>query len=83
MTAVSTVVTPGGVSVELAMKVAVAAGEARRFVVGDPDVQLIDVLAGRLVDRVAEVEHHAQPNEVVVDAPETELPTWRECSASR
>ena len=30
------------------MKVAIAVGDARRFVVGDPDIQLIDVLAGRL-----------------------------------
>ena len=39
--------------VRLAMKVAVAVGTARRFVVGDPELQLIDVLAGRLVDQLA------------------------------
>ena len=41
------------------MKVAVAVGPARRFVVGDHLVQLIDVLAGALMDRLAEAEHHA------------------------
>ena len=42
------------------MKVAVAVGPARRFVVGDPEIQLIDVLAGRLIDQLAEAEHHAE-----------------------
>ena len=41
------VVTPGGAEVRLAMKVAIAVGDARRFIVGDPESQLIDVLAGR------------------------------------
>ena len=49
------------------MKVAVAVGAARRFVVGDPDIQLIDVLAGRLIDDLAEAEHHAEKGEIVLD----------------
>ncbi|HEY6571494.1 MAG TPA: AAA family ATPase, partial [Candidatus Limnocylindrales bacterium] len=63
-----TIVTPGGSTVELGMKVAIAVGDARRFVVGDPDIQLIDVLAGRLMDDLAEAEHHAQRGEIVLDA---------------
>ena len=59
---------PSGRTVRLAMKVAVAVGDARRFVVGDHLVQLIDVLAGALMDRVAETEHHAGAGEVVLDA---------------
>ena len=39
-------------SFQLALKVAIAVGAARRFVVGDPEIQLIDVLAGGL-DRPA------------------------------
>jgi len=35
------------------LKVAVAAGHARRFLVGDPDIQSIEALAGSLLDRVA------------------------------
>ena len=56
------------------MKVAVAAGHARRFVVGDPDIQLIDVLAGALMDRLAAAEHHAERGEVVLDAATLESP---------
>ncbi len=58
---------PSGTHVQLAMKVAVAAGAARRFVVGDHLVQLIDVLAGALMDRLAEAERRAGPGEVVLD----------------
>ena len=43
-----------GTRVRLAMKAAVAVGAARRFLVGDPDVQRIDVLAGRLIDELAD-----------------------------
>ena len=61
------IVTPGGAEVRLAMKVAVAVGAARQFLVGDPDIQLIDVLAGRLMDDLAEAEHHAEKGEIVLD----------------
>lgn len=67
MARVGEVRTPGGSVVRLALKVAVAAGPARRFVVGDPELQLIDVLAGRLIDELAEAEHHADKGEVVLD----------------
>jgi class 3 adenylate cyclase len=61
------ITTPTGVSLELALKVAVAVGAARRFVVGDPEIQLMDVLAGGLIDRLADAEHLAEKGEVVVD----------------
>ena len=57
----------GSAGVRLAMKVAVAVGDARRFVVGDPEIQLIDVLAGRLIDDLAAAERQAQQGEVVLD----------------
>ncbi len=66
---VGTIITPAGSVVHLGMKVAAAAGPARRFVVGDPDIQLIDVLAGSLLDRLADVEHQAERGEVLVDGP--------------
>ena len=61
------VATPGGTRVRLAMKIAVAVGTARRFLVGDPDVQRMDVLAGRLIDELAGAERQAQKGEVVLD----------------
>ncbi|MDH4141690.1 MAG: hypothetical protein OEV61_03675, partial [Chloroflexota bacterium] len=57
MARVGTITTPAGETVQLAVKVAVAVGDARRFLVGDPDIQLIDVLAGRLIDDLADAEH--------------------------
>ena len=64
---VGRVATPSGETVRLALKVAVAVGAARRFVVGDPKIQLIEVLAGRLVDDLAEAERYAEKQEVVLD----------------
>jgi len=64
---VGEVVTPAGSTVRLAMKVAIAVGPARRFLVGDPEIQLIDVLAGRLVDQLAAAEHQAARGEVVLE----------------
>ncbi|MEO8303520.1 MAG: tetratricopeptide repeat protein [Betaproteobacteria bacterium] len=61
------VVTPHGGKVQLAMKIAVSVGEARRFLVGDPSVQRIDVLAGRLIDELAAAEKQAAKGEVILD----------------
>jgi class 3 adenylate cyclase/tetratricopeptide (TPR) repeat protein len=61
------IVTPAGTEVRLAMKVAVAVGAARRFVVGDPEIQLIDVLAGRLMDDLAAAEHSAEKGDVILE----------------
>ena len=68
MTEVGERTTPGGRSVRLGLKVAVAVGPARRFVVGVHTIQLIDVLAGALMDTLAEAEHLARKGEVVVDS---------------
>ncbi len=66
MTAFGAIPTPSGKTVALAMKVAVAAGPVRRFVVGDPAQRLIDALAGALLDDLASAEHHAGKGEVVL-----------------
>jgi predicted ATPase/class 3 adenylate cyclase len=62
----TTVLTPAGTPITLAIKVAVAVGNARRFIVGDPTIQVIDVLAGRTLDLVAQAEHMAMKGDVVV-----------------
>jgi len=61
------ITSPGGLAFRLGLKVAVAAGSARRFVVGDPEIQLIEVLAGGLIDRLAGAEQLAERGEVVLD----------------
>ncbi|MEP7181311.1 MAG: tetratricopeptide repeat protein [Betaproteobacteria bacterium] len=68
MDRVGEVVTPGGLRVRIALKAAVAVGAARRFLVGDPDIQLMDVLAGQLVDALAAAEQLAERNDVVLDS---------------
>ena len=68
MAVVGHVVTPKGTEIELAIKVAIVAGPARRFVVGDPDIQLIDVVAGSIVDELADAEQLAQKGETIVGA---------------
>ena len=67
MTREGVIETPGGSSHRLALKAAVAVGDARRFVVGDPEIQLLDVLAGRLVDRLVDAERYAEKGDVVAD----------------
>lgn len=58
---------PDGSTVGLAMKVAVSAGPVRRFLVGDPAIQLMDVLAGATLERLAAAEHLATRGEVILD----------------
>ncbi len=52
----------------LSIKVAVVAGSARRFLVGLPRIQAVEVLAGGLLDRSAAAEQVLQPGQVVVGA---------------
>ncbi|HJW90910.1 MAG TPA: adenylate/guanylate cyclase domain-containing protein [Anaerolineales bacterium] len=63
----ASVVIPNGKTISLAMKAAVATGATRRFQVGDPEIQLVDTLAGAILDRLASAEHLAQKGAVLVD----------------
>ncbi len=63
----SEVLTPSGKKISLAMKAAVSIGNARRFLVGNPKYQIIDVLAGSTLERLAAAEHQAQKGEVILD----------------
>ncbi|MEQ8858665.1 MAG: AAA family ATPase [Pseudomonadales bacterium] len=62
------VVSPAGTRIELALKVAIATGQVRRAVVGDPTIQQIDVLAGRLLDDLAAAEQQADKGEILLDS---------------
>src|SRR5918992_2304062 len=64
----------GGAAGGLRVKGAPVHGDVRRFLVGDPQVQLIDVLAGPLMDELAAAERLARSGEGVV--PERFLEGW-------
>jgi adenylate cyclase len=59
---------PDGTIRQLAIKVAIASGPARHFVVGDPAIQYLDVLTGATLERVARGEHLARQGEILIDA---------------
>lgn len=52
---------------ELSLKVIITTGPARRFVVGDPEIQLMDSLAGSTIARLAIGDRLIQKGEVLVD----------------
>ena len=67
MARVEAITTPAGAAIPLAVKVAVASGPARRFLVGDPQTYVIEVIAGATVDRTATAEKLAERGEVIAD----------------
>lgn len=52
----------------LALKCTIAAGPARRLLVGDPSIQVLDVLAGPPISRAGQLEEHAERGDVLLDA---------------
>ncbi|MBA3470877.1 MAG: adenylate/guanylate cyclase domain-containing protein [Herpetosiphonaceae bacterium] len=79
---------PDGTTSALAIKVAVASGSVRRFLVGEPAIQRLDVLAGATLERLAQAEALASSGEVVLDAATAQrladhitISAWRESAA--
>jgi class 3 adenylate cyclase/tetratricopeptide (TPR) repeat protein len=70
-------------TISLTIKVGIASGAVRRFLVGDPTIQTLDVLAGTTIDRMAQAEHVARRGEVLIDQATAAqlvgaiLPEWR------
>ena len=64
----ATIMTPGGRTITLEIKVAMAAGPARRFLVGDPNQHQIDVLAGHTLAVLAATEGQAHRGEILIAA---------------
>jgi class 3 adenylate cyclase/CheY-like chemotaxis protein len=60
--------TPAGTTIALGIKVAVVAGSMRRWLVGDPQIQQIEAIAGQTLDELAIGEHLAQRGEVLVQS---------------
>lgn len=70
--------------VSLAIKASVAVGPARRFIVGDSEIQTLDILAGETLERMAAAGGLAGKGELVVDVVSTpalesflEISEWR------
>lgn len=57
---------------ELSLRVVVTSGPARRMIVGDPGIQLLDTLAGKTVARLATADRLAWKGEIVMD-----VDTWQ------
>jgi adenylate cyclase len=57
----------GGHIISLAVKTAVTAGPVSRLMVGDPQIMLVDVLAGATLERLAAAEQQAEQGDVVLD----------------
>lgn len=67
MVAFTSIPLPNKTTTSLQLKVAVATGPARRFVVGEPEIHYLDALAGATVTRTATGEHLAHKGEILVD----------------
>jgi class 3 adenylate cyclase/tetratricopeptide (TPR) repeat protein len=59
--------TPSGATVALTVKIAVAGGPVRRFLLGDPTIQRLEVLAGPTLDRLSATADLAERDDVLVD----------------
>ena len=59
---------PSGVTVPLMVKVAVVVDEAQRLLVGDPAIQVMDLLGGSVTERLAAAAEVVVSGEVVVDS---------------
>lgn len=88
MDAFHAIVLPSGSQVCLALKIGIATGSVRRFLVGNPHIQYLETLAGATVQRMAAAEQHARPGDIVLDATTVEahqdtleIAAWRPAHA--
>ncbi len=57
-----------GIVADLAIKAALASGPVHRLLAGDPAIQVIEVLAGAPLERMAAAEHVADRGDLVADS---------------
>lgn len=67
------ILTPGGSHVPLSLNAAITVGTARRFLVGQSDIQHLEVLAGATLSRLGAAESLAGKGEIVAGA---EVMAW-------
>ena len=58
---------PSGSEFSLGIKVAVVRGTVRRFVVGNPEYALLDVMAGSILEELAAAESQTQRGDIIFD----------------
>jgi len=82
------VITQNATSIGITIKVAVVTGPVRRFMVGEPNFRLIDVLAGQTLHKMAQAERLANSKEVIIAAdvaqtlqPKLQIAQWRQNEA--
>ena len=68
MSQFSKIITRLGSPPSLYIKVVVVSGEIWRFLIGDPDHQQIETMAGATLDRIAEAESFTTSGAVIIDA---------------
>jgi class 3 adenylate cyclase len=65
---IDSISTPRGTTIPMAIKVGIASGTARRFLLGDPDSYMMEALAGQTLDRMATAEELAFRGEIIASA---------------
>jgi class 3 adenylate cyclase/predicted ATPase len=58
---------PGSIIARLSVKITIASGTVRRFMVGDPEILKFDLLAGDIVTRTSTADHLSERGEVLLD----------------
>lgn len=61
-----TISIPGGQKVSFGIKIALSVGSVQRFLVGDPNIQLFEALAGGELDRVVSIHEALDKGEVAI-----------------
>jgi class 3 adenylate cyclase/tetratricopeptide (TPR) repeat protein len=89
MRAFAEITLPNGATTTLKLKVAVASGPARRFVVGDPSFHYMDALTGATVARTSLGEQLAEKGDILLDEatvkllePDVSVQEWRSSPSS-
>jgi class 3 adenylate cyclase/tetratricopeptide (TPR) repeat protein len=58
---------PRSIIARLSVKITIASGTVRRFMVGDPEILKFDLLAGDIVTRTSTADHLSERGEVLLD----------------
>lgn len=86
----TTIATQTKLTLSISLKISIAVGPARRFILGDPAVQCLDTLAGITLKRMAVAETVAHQGEILLDEAgaaalgrQLTIQSWRESQGYR